>query len=133
MLWCGLGRRGSGARDAVFGQSSDTPAYCYNAAMACGRITLMARTGAAVGRQQSRKPSSWTPGDSRLFRPGPAFRDKDAEKVWRALELTGVSASTLFLKLIRDRMPVDAEGYPLDENGRRLFVDDTQQELPMTG
>jgi hypothetical protein len=60
------------------------------------------------------------------------FRDQDAEKVWRALELTGVSASTLFLKLIRDRMPVDAEGYPLDENGRRLFIDD-QQELPLTG
>ena len=92
----------------------------------------MATAGAPIGKQHRRKPSAWTPGDPRPFRPGPAFRDEDAEKVWRALELTGVSASTLFLKLIRDRMPVDAEGYPLDEHGRRLFING-QQELPLTG
>ena len=91
----------------------------------------MAR-GAPLGKQHCRKPGSWKPGDQRLYRPALALRDEDAEKVWRALELTGVSASTLFLKLIRDRMPVDAEGYPLDENGRRLFVHG-QQELPLTG
>jgi hypothetical protein len=91
-----------------------------------------AARGAPLGKQHKRKPSVWTPGGPGPFRPGVIFRGEDAEKIWRALELTGVSASTLFLKLVRDRMPVDDEGYPLDENGQRLFVDD-QQELPLTG
>lgn len=93
----------------------------------------MRHKGAEIGRQQARKPSAWRPGSPGLYRPNPGFREEPAEKVWRALELTRVSASTLFIELIR-RLEVDEEGWPLDEHGQRLFVsEDAQGVLPLTG
>lgn len=66
-----------------------------------------------------------------MYRPAPSFRDEVAKKIWTALELTNVSASTLFIYLA-ERLEVDEEGWPLDENGQRLFVQ-AQEELPLTG
>jgi len=93
----------------------------------------MNKTGAPIGRQHTRKPGAWRPESPGLYRPNPAFRGDPAEKVWRALELTRVSASTLFIELIR-RLEVDEEGWPLDEHGQRLFVsEDARGVLPLTG
>jgi hypothetical protein len=92
----------------------------------------MAKLGQQHTRKGARKGATpWKPGDPGLYRPAPSFRGDVAEKLWTALELTNVSASTLFIELI-NRLQVDEEGWPLDEHGQRMFVQD-QEELPLTG
>lgn len=81
----------------------------------------------------ARKPSrGWRPGNPRPYRPNPSLRGDAAVKLHTALEASGVSASQLITALV-NRLEVDAEGWPLDENGERFVFSHGQETLRLTG